>query len=55
MKLFDMIQKSITVTYILPVWTNDAHKNICDDETPTALKFEISLLELSIKTRNSSF
>ena len=27
-------------------------KNICDDETPTALKFETSQLELSIKTRN---
>jgi len=27
-------------------------KNIYDDETPTAFKFEISQLELSIKTRN---
>ena len=27
-------------------------KNICDDETPTAFKFETSQLELSIKTRN---
>jgi hypothetical protein len=24
-------------------------KNICDDETPTAFKFELSRLELSIK------
>ena len=26
--------------------------NICDDETPTAFKFETSQLELSIKARN---
>ena len=30
---------------------NDAHKNICDDETPTAFKLETSQLELIIKTR----
>ena len=27
-------------------------KNISDDETPTAIEFEMSQLELSIKTRN---